>query len=398
VVGRAVLGLSVGAASVHAVLHDRRGIRWAGAASYDGPAELSDVIARLAGDCGAPVRTARIALERDVVQLRTIVPAPPLKNAAVGRYVALEARRLFRKNGVPLVTDAVIVTAPGQGRVLFAAAGPEPLLTAVLAGCAQAGLHVAALAPAAEVLSGALAAPPSGVDLTFPNGGTTEVISTGPDGPWRSRLVAASRDVEVQWAAPLAELGDRAPHLAAAYASAIGRPRLELLPASARLARGRDRRRRLLRVMALGLALWLVAGATYVGRLGWVLRAATNSLGRAQPALDSALALRRELDAGCATLATIAAARAGRSRRLELWGALTRSLSDSVYLVSLTVAPDGTVRLAGLAPSAARVLAQLERLPQLSHVRLEGPASREAVPGGGERERFTIVAELEQAP
>jgi hypothetical protein len=150
--------------------------------------------------------------------------------------------------------------------------------------------------------------------------------------------------------------------------------------------------------MALGLALWLAAGATYVGRLGWVLRAATNSLGRAQPALDSALALRRELDAGRATLATIVAARAGRSRRLELWGALTRSLSDSVFLVALTAAPDGTVRLAGFAPSAARVLAQLERLPRLSHVRPEGRASRETVPGGGERERFTIVAELEQAP
>jgi hypothetical protein len=70
--------------------------------------------------------------------------------------------------------------------------------------------------------------------------------------------------------------------------------------------------------------------------------------------------MRRELDAGEATLATISAAEAARSRRLELLGDLTKVLRDSAYLVALRVEADNTVRLVGYAPNASRGLAGLE--------------------------------------
>jgi hypothetical protein len=88
-VSRAVLGLAVGTATVRAVVVERGAIRWAGSASYGTVDDLADVIARLAAEAGTPVRRARVALERDVVQLRTVSPAPPLRPRVVSQYVAL---------------------------------------------------------------------------------------------------------------------------------------------------------------------------------------------------------------------------------------------------------------------------------------------------------------------
>src|SRR6266851_7824107 len=131
VVSGPVLGLSVGAASVRAVLVRRGAIAWAGLAPYAGPGELAEVIARLAGESGLPVRRARVVLERVVVQLRTFDPAPPLTGRAAGRWVALEAPRLFRKNGAPLVTDAVLIQVGRRRATLLAAAATEPLVRTV---------------------------------------------------------------------------------------------------------------------------------------------------------------------------------------------------------------------------------------------------------------------------
>ncbi len=390
-----VLGIAVGATSVHAVLRDRRGIRWAGTATYAETTELEEVISRLAGDCAFPVRIARIALERDVVQFRTVLPAPPLKLAAVRRYVALEAPRLFRTNGAPLVTDAILVTAPGHGRALLAAATCESLLHAILAGCAQVGLRVTALAPASAVLPFALASPPTVEDVTLRTNGTTEVLSTGPGGPWRSRLVKGNGDPGVPWAGSLDAIGEQASDFASAFAVTTSVPHLELWPPDARANRARHVRRRMIRLAGAALASWALAASVYVGRVVATLHSTTSYLTAVAPALDSAMALRRELDAGRTTLETIAAARASRSQTLVVLAGLTKALDDSVVLLSFTASADGTVRVAGLAPSSARVLAQLERLPSLVQPRLEGPVTREAV-AGSVRDRFAIAAHAEK--
>jgi hypothetical protein len=188
---RAVLGLSVSSSNVRAIFLDRGAIQWAGEAHYANLAELADIVARLAGESGRPVRRVRVVLERDIVQLRSITPAPPLSSAAARRYVALEAPRLFRKNGTPLVTDARLVPVDATRRALLAAAATEPLLRAILEGCAQAGLDVLGVGPAADVLPCALAAPLAEPEASFSDGGKCEVLSLGPAGPWRSRLVTS---------------------------------------------------------------------------------------------------------------------------------------------------------------------------------------------------------------
>jgi hypothetical protein len=398
VAGRApLLGISVGATHVRAVLWWREAIGWAGAAPYNDPASLGEAIARLAGEAGAPVRRARVVLERDVVQLRSIIPAPPLRPGALRRYVALEAPRLFRHNGAPLVTDGVRIALTKSTAALWAGAAPEPLVQAVLAGCAQAGLTLEALGPAADVLPRA-AAHPHG-SLVFANGGTSEVLDVGPGGTWQSRLVRGTGNGEsVALAPPLEALGEHARHFAAAYASAIALPRLMLLPAEARAAEERHGRRRMMRFVAIGATLWLLAAGTYVSRLMWVRRAATRSLGAAAAPVDAALAARRDLDLARATLATINHADEQRSRHLALVAAVTQALGDSTYLAALQVMPDGAVRLTGYAPVAARAVAQLERVATLRDVRLEGPVTREQGAGSGERDRFAIVARLGVGP
>lgn len=391
---RGVLGLSVGASSIHAVLVERSAIAWAGRAEYTELADLADAVARLAGESGRPVGRVRVVLERDTVQLRSLVPAPPLKPGAVSRYVSLEAPRLFRANGVPLVTDARLVPIDAMQTALWAAAASEPLVRALLEGCAAAGLAVLSLGPAADVLPWALALPFGQPQVAFPNGGTSEVLFVGAAGTWRSRLVAATSEIAPPWTAALAALKVEASHFAPAYAAAVAAPRLELLPADTRAGRARVARRRLTRVATAGLALLLLAGLVHVGRLLVSLRSSTAYLDANAAGLDSALSMHRELAAGRATLETIALARGERSRRLALLADLTRALGDSAFLVALRAGPDGVVRLSGYAPSAARVLADLERMGNLSEPQLEGPVTRESGTWRGELDRFAIVARL----
>jgi hypothetical protein len=56
------------------------------------------------------------------------------------------------------------------------------------------------------------------------------------------------------------------------------------------------------------------------------------------------------------------------------------------------------LRLSGYAPSAARVVADLERVPWLMDVRLEGVPTREVIAGPLERERFALAARVRSAP
>jgi hypothetical protein len=397
-----VLGVSVGASTVRAVLIERGAVRWAGTAEYVDLDELADAIARLAGEAGAPVRRARVVLERDVVQLRSIVPAPPLKATALRRYVALEAARLFRKNGAPLVTDAMRIPLTKTTAALWAGAAAEPLVQAAFTGCTQAGLTVEVLGPAADVLACAVVTADG--PIAFSNGGTTELLELGIDGVCQSRKVRNGVPVDGQppsreFTRALASLGDQASHFAGAYGAATALPRLSLLPAEARAAQERHSRHRMIKLVALGTALWLLAGGTYVGRLAWTRHVATRSLGALATTIDSALAQRRELGLADATLRAASQAEHRRSRHLALLAAVTRALGDSTYLVAVQVTPEGVVRLAGYAPVAARVVADLERTGALRDVRLEGPVTREAGSGMRDaRDRFAIVARLEQVP
>lgn len=381
-------------------------MKWAGHVGYGSPQDLPEALGQLAAELSQPVRRACVVLERAVVQLRAIVPAPPLKRAAAAQYVALEASRLFRKNGAPLVTDARIVAIDENRKGLWCAAVPEPLLRAILEGCSQAGIVVEALGPAADVIDAAVetgTVRPGG-EITLPHGPCVEVLSFGLNGTWRSRLVAAfppaspARDPCVTWKPALARLEPDAVGYASAFASCQRLPQLDLLPVHTRAAKRREAKRRQLRLLAVGLSFWLAAAGVSSGRMLAALDSSTRFLQAVAQSLDSAVAQRRDLDAGRATLQTMSTAAARRSRQLALLADLTGALDDSVFLVTLRIGPGQELRLAGYAPRAARVLAKLDRVARLHGAKLEGPVTRENPGDHGALDRFGVVAHLSGPP
>lgn len=389
---RTVLGVSVAQGAVRAILAAGDRIDWIGSTAWSAPDDLCDAIARLAGEAGRVVRRARVVLERDLVQTRTVTPAPPLRAQAVRRFIALEAPRLFRKNGVPLVTDGAILHTDGSSLALWSAAAPEPVVQAILDGCEQAGIAVEHVGPAADVLPRTTVTSLPG-ELIFPNGGTAEVISVGADGTWRSRLIAKPDAAAVELAPALVALGAEGSHFAAAYGATVAAPRLSLLPANALARRAHAARRQLIRLFIVAAVLWLLAFVTYGARLEIATASAQRELDANRGALDSALALRRELDAGTASLGEFVNLSASRSRHLMIIAGITSALGDSCYLITLQIAPGGIVRIAGYAPSAVRVVASLGHVPLLRDARLEGPVTRERTPAGLELDRFAIVAQ-----
>lgn len=139
-IGRApLLQLVIGHGTVRAEAI-RAGLAiWAGEATYDSVADLTEVIARLAAAPTDRCRRLKVTLERPPAQTRTLTDLPPVHERELVALVANQAGRFFRRNGAPLVTDAIWVTN-GEGRVTQAAAVEEPLVLAVAAGAAQAGL------------------------------------------------------------------------------------------------------------------------------------------------------------------------------------------------------------------------------------------------------------------
>jgi len=143
------LRLRIGRSTLRAEAIERGSVTWAGEASYANIAELSDVIARLAAEPPRACRRLMVALDRPPVQLRTLTELPPVKPLHLAALVAQQAGRFFRKNGQPLVTDAVWV-GKGATRVAHAAAVEEPLVEAIAAGARAAGLWLETIAPAGE--------------------------------------------------------------------------------------------------------------------------------------------------------------------------------------------------------------------------------------------------------
>lgn len=150
------LRLRVSAASVHVESIHSGVVTWAGEASYASLEDLTDTVARLAAEPTRPCRRLTVTLERPVVQLRTLVDLPPVRAKALAALVAHQPARFFRKNGRPLVTDAVWVHDELQDaktprrKKARAAAVEEPVVESIVAGARAAGLRLDGITPAGE--------------------------------------------------------------------------------------------------------------------------------------------------------------------------------------------------------------------------------------------------------
>jgi hypothetical protein len=137
--GPGELRLTIGDVLLRAEAVHHGAVTWAAEARYESLAMLTDVVARLAAEPARPCTRLVVTLAPPVVQLRTLRDLPPVAPAALARLVAHQPGRFFRKNGVPLVTDAVW-TGTGAERVARAAAVAEPVLDALATGARAAGL------------------------------------------------------------------------------------------------------------------------------------------------------------------------------------------------------------------------------------------------------------------
>ncbi len=326
---RPVVGISVESARVVACAVRRGRTVWGAEAAYAGTEDLARVLAALAAERPHRARRASVVLAPGLARLKAVEGLPPLRRADLADHVRLHSRRYFLQNGVPLVTDA----SPAGGRATLAAA-PVPLVEAIAEGLAAAGLSCAAIVPA--------------------------------------ETLGASPGLE-----------------SATAAATLRTPALSLLSDAVR-RRAREADARSLARLAVAATLSLVlAAAAYADALVRRERAAAGELARLGPAVDAAVAVRRDLAATTAALEVLGARSAG-ARPVRVLADLARALPDSAFLASARFERDGTVRLSGYAKSAARVLERLERVPGLARGAAEGPVTREVV-AGREWERFTLV-------
>ncbi len=249
VVRAPVLHLNVGDSNVRAEALRSGVVFWAGEASYESPHDLAEVVARLAAAPTQRCRRLRVTLERPPAQTRTLTDLPPVRDRELASLVANQAGRFFRRNGAPLVTDATWVTN-GAGRITHAAAVEEPLVLAIVAGAAEAGLVVesinaAGASPQLQLLPTAeRAVRARGRRRTLMRLAVAACVVWIVAGAlFAVRLVIERRDVEAQLAAadaPLAALHDVRREMRAAEAMVLGlaearRSRGEALAALARV-------------------------------------------------------------------------------------------------------------------------------------------------------------------
>jgi hypothetical protein len=212
-----VLQLRVGESAVHAEATRAGVVIWAGEATYESPEDLTEVVARLAAAPAERCRRLQVTLERPPAQTRTLTDLPPVRERELPSLVANQAGRFFRRNGASLITDAAWVTnGNGAPRVTQAAAVEEPLVLAIVAGAAQAGLSVESITPAGTsarlqlVPTAERAARERARGRTIVRGGVAVAVAWVLAGlAFGGRLIIERRAMEVELAAadaPLAAL------------------------------------------------------------------------------------------------------------------------------------------------------------------------------------------------
>lgn len=142
------LRLVVGRERVRAELAPAHGksATWSAERAYETLDQLTESVAQLAQEIAPRCRDAAIELERPPAQIRTLADLPPVKLAALKALIAQGAGRFFRRNGMPLSTDAAWLRCDGHV-VCRAVAAPEPLLEAVAAGVRATPLSLRTIRP-----------------------------------------------------------------------------------------------------------------------------------------------------------------------------------------------------------------------------------------------------------
>lgn len=152
---RTTLVIRVGKGTMRAEVVRGRSVVWVAESGFVSREDLAAALGALGQEPAATDRSraARVELEGPIVQVRTLQDLPPVRRPALRALVAHQAGRFFRKNGAPLVTDAMWKPRKrGVPRAALAAAAEEPWVDAILEGMRVAGIEPATVSPAGSGL------------------------------------------------------------------------------------------------------------------------------------------------------------------------------------------------------------------------------------------------------
>ncbi len=395
---RLTVGLAVAADRVRAVGVVGSTIRWIAEAERKMDEPLVASLRALLEACPLPRwprPRAVVAVGPAAVQVKQLSRLPPLSDpGALADLVREGVSRFFITDGVPLVTTAVRLTAPGSG---WAAAFEAPVATDVERACRAARLRLTMIVPTVVALAHALE-PPGGswadgsvrVELLLDGHSLVGVRRLRGSEPSPPSPSSSPRATPV---AALRVLGERALAFADAYGAAQVVPPepLALRPRGGRRDPSAHRAHVALAAAALTLAsvIGLVGPSLYALHIAHRAEARLATMrARAEAALRAGRALAQVTDA----LGQVSAfARARRSVTLLLRD-LTRALPEGAALLELEL-DTAQVTMVVLAPQVSEVMRAMEQVSAVTAPEIVGPVTREVV-GARELERATVRARL----
>ena len=356
-----------------AVARERTLVPWDGGPTWpDLATTLREVAVEAAG------RELAIALLPPLVQAR-MIELPRLPATARRAVLQRDVLQHFPVGHSEYIVDGAPTGAAGSPEALLAAAAPEPLLVALFAAAAEAGLEIGSVVPAEGAWLRLVPVEGEGA-LTIASGNGEESLLTS-----NGRLTAVRRrPVEAKSAI---RLGEAQAAVAAREAPQVHGPLL--LPVAewerrARLER-RIRRRAWLGVAA---ALILAAALELIG-----LRRDLSSIrarrAEIRPRVQELLSAREATQNIEARLRVLDSLDATRPRWVAAFGRLAAGLPREAYLTGVRGTPDSLV-LEGVAPQASLVFEALRNTPGVVAVRAEAPYRQETGADGQAVEHFAF--------
>jgi hypothetical protein len=108
-------------------------VSWQGTLKYESADGLRTVLGELLAGEALPERPALLdaRIDKPLAQVRSLSDLPPVSPARLRALVSTGSGRFFRRNGTPLVTDAVWQGGDGAGQFALAAAVEETWVDAI---------------------------------------------------------------------------------------------------------------------------------------------------------------------------------------------------------------------------------------------------------------------------
>ena len=440
------LGLSIARDRVVAVLVHRtgRGRRVSGRLERPlaaGPAEggWPELLEALRGflETFGGATEVSIALDRSLGRARTIT-VPRLPREELRGLVTRHARRYFLSAADPSYADAVPERSGRRGTTVRALAtcAEAAAVEAVLGAVKEAGLRCVAVTPASCALAEAVrslvpASRRAPVVIAVHSEGWQEGIAMrgrtilavepwagaehsdlaasaarladsafGPDpergplsvvplvgAPWEPTAAGFAGAAISSLRLPPAMDGQDAAALAAFGATLVGADTPQLLPARIwQKTEQAERMRALLLAVVVAGAVTL-AGVAHLWGLRRELAAVADERRAHAEAVETALAIEREIHTAQSRLEAVRRAEAGVSRWSRVLVSVAQTLPDSAFLVAFAV-ESTRVRLDGVAPAASSVAGALSHSSLLRDVTL---VSAFRSPGTEDVERFALT-------